>query len=135
MGSQIQTDLFAFRIERNEIAARLLDYGFANYSLFCAEGRTLDELRVVGGVEDTCKIAIENFNAVVGKGEENKISSEIEINEKLIAPVKISDTVGRVIYKNGEKIIGEAKITATETVEKINYGDILARFFAKILIK
>lgn len=123
------------RDERNAIAAKLLDYGFVNYSLFSAESKQLDELKVVGGVENTCAIAINDFNAVVDKGEENKISFEIEINDKLIAPVKNGDAVGKVVYKCGEKIIGEAKITATESVEKIKYGDILARFFAKTLIK
>ena len=123
------------RDERNAIAAKLLDYGFANYSLFCDEGKALGELKVVGGVEDTCGVAHRGFNAVVGKGEENKITYEVELGENLVAPVKIGDEVGRVIYKSGDKIIGEAKITATENVDKIKYGDILARFFAKILIK
>ena len=123
------------RDERNAIAAKLLDYGFANYSLFCDEGKTLGELKVMGGVEDTCGVAHRGFDAVVGKGEENKITYEVELGENLVAPVKIGDEVGRVIYKSGDKIIGETKITATENVDKIKYGDILARFFAKILIK
>lgn len=123
------------RDERNAIASKLLDYGFANYSLYTAQGQKLEELKVVGGVEDTCGISFSDFNAVVAKGEEGKITATLELNESFIAPVKLGDIAGKIIYKNGEKIVGEVKITATENVEKIKFSDILGRIFVKLLIK
>ena len=123
------------RDERNAMATRLLDYGFANYALFSAEGQKLDEIKVTGGVEDTCGISFGKFNVVVNKGEESKISATVELDDCLTAPIKLGDVAGKVVYKNGDKIVGEVPITATENVEKIKYGDILARFLAKILIK
>lgn len=123
------------RDERNAMATRLLDYGFANYALFSAEGRKLGEIKVTGGAEDTCGISFEKFNAVVNKGEESKISATVELDDCLTAPIKLGDVAGKVVYRNGDKIVGEVPITATENVEKIKYGDILARFLAKILIK
>lgn len=122
------------RDERNAIAAKLLDYGFANYSLYTAQGQKLDELKVVGGVEDTCGISFGDFNAVVSKGDESKISATLELNDNLIAPVKIGDVAGKIVYKNGDIIVGEVKITATENIEKIKFSDILQRIFIKILI-
>ncbi len=123
------------RDERNAIATKLLDYGFANYSLFSAKGQKLDELRVIGGVEESCGISYGDFNKVVKKDEYGKITAATELNESLTAPVNIGDKVGRVIYKNGELVVGETPITATEKIEKIKYSDILKRIFAKILIK
>lgn len=123
------------RDERNAIATKLLDYGFANYSLYTAQGQKLEELKVVGGVEDTCGISFPDFNAVVAKGEESKVTATLELDESLTAPVNIGDTAGKIVYKNGEKIVGEVKITATENIEKIKFSDILGRIFVKILIK
>ena len=123
------------RDERNAIATKLLDYGFANYSLYTAVGQKLEEIKVVGGKENTCGISFADFNAVVAKGEENKITATLELQDNLIAPVKMGDIAGKVVYKNGEKIVGEVKIMVTENVEKINFADVLGRFFVKILIK
>ena len=123
------------RDERNAMATKLLDYGFANYSLFTAAGQKLDELKVVGGTEDTCGISFEEFNAVVNKGEENKITASLELAERLTAPVTKGDVAGKVVYKNGDKIVGTVNVTATEDIGKIKYIDILGRIFAKILLK
>ena len=119
------------RDERNAIASKLLDYGFANYSLFCAQGQKLDELKVLGGVEPTCGISFADFNAVVGKGEGSKITATLELPESITAPVKVGDAVGKIIYKNGEKVIGENVIYATENIAKIKFSDILKRILIK----
>ena len=123
------------RDERNAIASKLLDYGFANYSLFTAQGQKLEELKVLGGVEPTCGISFADFNVVVGKGEENRITATPELPENIAAPVKSGDTVGKIVYKNGEKIVGENKIFATENVEKIKFSDIFTRILIKSLLK
>ena len=86
-------------------------------------------------MDDTCGISFPDFNAVVAKGEESKITATLELGENLTAPVKIGDVAGRIVYKNGEKIVGEVKITATENIEKIKFSDILGRIFVKLLIK
>ena len=123
------------RDERNAMAAKLLDYGFANYSLFTSSGQKLDELKVVGGTEDTCGISFDEFNVVVNKGEDKKITATLELSDKLTAPVKIGDVAGKVVYKNGDTIVGTVNVTATENIDKIKYSDVLGRIFAKILLK
>jgi D-alanyl-D-alanine carboxypeptidase (penicillin-binding protein 5/6) len=123
------------RDERNAMASKLLDYGFANYSLFVSKGQKLDEIKVVGGVDDSCGASSSEYSVVVKKGEEGRVATEFEIQERLTAPVKIGDTVGRMVYKLGDKIIGENKILATESIEKIKYTDLLKRFVEKVLIK
>ena len=123
------------RDERNAMATKLLDYGFANYSLFTAAGQKLEEIKVVGGTEDTCGISFEEFNAVVGKGEDSKITASLELAEALVAPVKIGDVAGKIVYKCGDKTVGEVNITATENIEKIKYSNILGRILVGMLIK
>ncbi len=123
------------RDERNAIAAKLLDYGFANYSLYSAEGKTLDELKVLGGLENTCGIAYDKFDCIVKKGEGGRIESSIEICENVSAPVSLGTKVGKVTYKLGDTIVGEVDILTTEAIEKIGFWDYLIRFFAGIVLK
>ena len=123
------------RDERNAIATKLLDYGFANYSLFSAPGQKLEEIKVIGGTEDTCGVSFDEFNVVVGKGEDSKITASLELAEALVAPVKIGDVAGKIVYKCGDKTVGEVNITATENIEKIKYSNILGRILVGMLIK
>ena len=54
---------------RNAQATRLLDWGFANYAAYRAEGKSLENIHVLGGVKNDCPIAYEPFCAVLPKGE------------------------------------------------------------------
>ncbi len=123
------------RDERNAIAAKLLDYGFANYSLYSAEGKSLEEMKVLGGLENTCGIAYDNFNCVVKKGEGGRIEASMELCENVSAPVSVGTKVGKVTYRLGDEIVGEVDILTTEAVEKISFWDYLVRFFAGIVLK
>ena len=119
---------------RNATATKLLDYGFANFELFTVQPKKLDELRVLGGTESTCGISLSEFNCIVPKGSGSKITAETQIKPDLTAPINIGDEAGEIVYKNGNEVIGKAKIIATENVEKIQYYDLLKRIFAKMLI-
>lgn len=123
------------RDDRNAIASKLLDFGFANYSLYSAEGKTLDEIKVLGGVEDSCGISYNKFDCVVKKGEESKIETVIEMNDSISAPVELGTSVGRVIYKLGETVLGETDILTTERIPKISFWGFLARVLAGITLK
>ena len=123
------------RDSRNAIATKLLDYGFANYALYHAEGKVLNELKVLGGVEDTCGIAYDAFDCVLPKGGEGKVQCEIKIDESIAAPVKKGTAVGKIIYRSGDEILGEVPIHTTETIEKIGFGDVFLRMLATIFVK
>lgn len=123
------------RDERNAIAAKLFDYGFANYSLFTAEGKTLDEIKILGGLENTCGIAYEQFDCVVKKGEEGKVEVTIELEDSVSTPVEIGKEVGKVIYKIGNEVIGEMKILTTEQIPKISFLDFFVRLLAGMVLK
>ena len=112
---------------RNGEAAKLLDYGFANYEIYKNEETVLDPVNVIGGICDKVNIKYSTYEALVKKGEKNKITYEIVMNENITAPIKEGDEVGKVIYKSGDKIIGENKIYSTENIDKIGYLSYLLR--------
>lgn len=123
------------RDERNAIATKLLDYGFANYSVYSAQGKVLEEIKVLGGVENTCGISYADFDCVVKKGEEGKVETLVELHDSVSAPVKIGMSVGKVIYKFGDAVLGEVEILTTEEIQKISFWEFFARVFAGIILK
>lgn len=123
------------RDERNAIASKLLDYGFANYSLFHAEGKRLDEVKVLGGVENTCGVGYGDFSYLLKKGENKNVTCKVEINSDIAAPVKVGDVLGKVTYTCHDKVIGEVDIVSTENIDKIGFFGLLIRMLAAITIK
>ncbi len=123
------------RDERNAMAAKLLDYGFANFSLYSAEGRALDEIKVLGGMENTCGIGYDAFDCVVKKGEDNKVEASISLCDHVSAPVSVGTKVGKVTYKLNGETVGEVDILTTEAIEKIGFFDYFIRILAGIILK
>ena len=120
---------------RNAIATKLLDYGFANYALYHADGTPLDEVKVLGGVENTCGVAYGAFDCVMAKGAEKKVSCSVEIEETIAAPVKVGDVVGKVTYRAGDRVLGVVPILATEEIAKIDFKGLFVRMLAGFFVK
>ena len=112
---------------RNAEAAKLLDYGFANYEIYKNEETVLEPVNVLGGICDKVNVKYSTYEALVNKGEKNKITYEIVMNENISAPIKSGDVLGKIIYKSGDKIIGEDKIYSTVNIDKIGYLSYLLR--------
>ena len=117
---------------RNAIATSLLDYGFSNYSLYRNEKSNMENVSVIGGVKDSCSVSELDFCKVVKKNEVNKITRTVEIEERVAAPIKEGDRVGRCVYRFGDSVIGESDIVATENVDKIDSLGLLLRMLAKM---
>lgn len=114
------------RDARNNAAAALLDYGFANYTTAKRAGETL-EMPVLGGVADCVQVSYPDFLKTLSKGADARVEKKIEMDEALAAPIKAGDTVGRVVYLLDGKEIGVLPITATADVAKIRFGTLLLR--------
>jgi D-alanyl-D-alanine carboxypeptidase (penicillin-binding protein 5/6) len=81
----------------------------------------------LGGISDKVNVKYLTYETLVNKGEKNKITYEIVMNENISAPIKSGDVLGKIIYKSGDKIIGEDKIYSTENIDKIGYLSYLLR--------
>ena len=112
---------------RNEEAKKLLDYGFANYSLYKDEGKVLGKLSVLGGIKDDCSVSHPTFTAVLEKGKAGSITPKVTMQENLRAPILKGEVVGDVTYYAGEKKIGSVQIVAEEDVGKITFGSLFLR--------
>lgn len=115
---------------RNNIATALLDYGFANYTIYHAPRVEMNSIGVTGGVKNICRVKAENFCAVVNKSDISKITSKIEMPESVAAPLKEGDELGSVSYYNGVELIGKANVISDENIEAINFFELLLRFIS-----
>ncbi len=120
---------------RNECAKTLLDHGYANYCVYSDPSCETDSVRVTGGKTDHIKTVKGEYSAVLKKGADKNVTSEIALPESIAAPVKAGDVIGTVTYSLDGEIIGEAPVTATENVEKISYFDVICKILRGVLSK
>lgn len=119
---------------RNAAATQLLNWGFANYSLYTDPIAESGNIDVLGGVEDYIMAQKQKFVCVVPKGAENKIVKSISVPERLAAPIGGGDVVGSVKYSLEDQILGETDVIAVNQVKKIGFGQVLLRIFSLFMI-
>ncbi|HIV86106.1 MAG TPA: D-alanyl-D-alanine carboxypeptidase [Candidatus Monoglobus merdigallinarum] len=122
--------------ERFGSAAKLLDYGFANYAVVNGDELVgaIPNLAVQSGTADTVPVSLDgNSSFIVKKGNEDKVETDININTYCSAPVRSGDVVGSVTFKIDGQKIGENNIVALADVEKINVFELFIKNIKKYL--
>lgn len=108
--------------ERFASARALLDYGFANYTLYQPDisSEELAPAPVKNGQKNTVPVTLGEKNAIVlPKGSASGIEHSVSLNEDLTAPIKKGTQVGEITYTlNGEVIAQQPVYTAEEVKEK-----------------
>lgn len=105
----------------------MLDYGFNNFSaktvLSCDTDLDL-KVQVLNAKEDWVFIRPQNdFNVFGKKNTQENITIDFEPKNKLFAPLKKGDVVGKlIVYKDSVKI-GEVNAVSSIDVEKMTYWD------------
>lgn len=120
--------------QRFEDAKKLLDFGFANYSINKAavSGECVGETEVLKGVSKTVKgVLKDNFSVLTKKGEQGDIRYEAHFDENIFAPVKIGDKIGEAKVFKGDKHIGGVDIVSAENAEKLTYMAMTCRLLRK----
>jgi D-alanyl-D-alanine carboxypeptidase (penicillin-binding protein 5/6) len=116
-------------------ASKLLNYGFANYSIYTDHNSdtVLTPVKVSRGVMDVVQgKTAQDFSYLCSKGKSTAdIRKEVTLYEKVDAPVPIDTKIGEIIYYYGNDKIGTIDILSTEAVEKAGLKD----YFVKVLKK
>lgn len=117
-------------------AAKLLDYGFANCSIY-KDNKVLDgknQLSLQNGVKD--KITVEtrgDFNYVfIGSKNTDDITKKL-VMVKETAPVKKGEVVAKMEYSQAGTVLGSVEIIAAESVEEQKYHHALQRLFQQYI--
>lgn len=120
---------------RNAAATSLLDWGFANYGIYTAKLGSTEPISIKRGVKALCATEYGEFSCVLPKGEISLVTAETELSASLDAPIKKGDTVGSVMYKCYDRVIGTVEIKAAEDIDRIGYFDILGRMLTVFTLK
>ena len=120
---------------RNQSATAILDWGFSNFALYSSQGKTIENIYVSGGKENTISAKHEDFICVIEKDKIKNISVKEEIYEDLCAPLGEKEIVGRVSYSLNGSEIGRRDIVSTQSVEKTDFLTIIYKIFSQIVFK
>lgn len=122
--------------DRFASATRLLDYGFANYSVVNASEKVgaLAPLAVLGGKENTVSVnADPNVNFIVKKGNSEKISVSVAANQPVKAPIKAGQVLGKATCTVDGQKIAECNIVASHDVQRMTVGTMFTRMLYRWL--
>ncbi len=108
--------------ERFASASKLLDYGFANYSVVNAAEKIgiLEKQAIIGGKADfLTPVADPNTSFIVKKGNQDKVECEISINAPLRAPIKKGEKIGTATLRIGEENVSVCDILSNDDIQRI----------------
>ena len=121
--------------DRFSDAAKILDYGFANYEMYQPKvpDGAVTEIAVKNGMTDKIKTSANaDKSFLIKKGDKEKISADIVLPNEIEAPVEKNAVVGKIIYKNSGHQIAECPITAAESAEQIDFWKIFKMIFIEL---
>ncbi len=120
-------------------ASKLLNYGFANYSIYKdnASDITIEPVIVKKGTEDTVQGQIGGeFSYLCTKGKTtDMIRKEVVLSDELQAPIAEKDKIGEIVYYYDNEEIGRIDILASQAVDKAKLKDCLWKMMQKYFMK
>ncbi len=108
-------------------ASKLLNYGYANCSIYMDNGENLEipEVPVKMGVKEsvTGKMSKPFSYLCMGDIKPADITKEVKIYDSCKAPLKVTDSIGEIVYYCNGTELGKVNIVPVNEVKKAGYGD------------
>ena len=118
--------------QRNAACQQLLDYGFANYALVQPELTETAHVPVVLGKAPTAAARLgENAALLIDKGQKNGITTRVQLQPTVCAPVSRGQRLGTLQVRAGEQILSEVPLVAAEDVARLTWGDLFIKAMKK----
>ena len=118
MGATTKRDCFGS-------ASQILNQGFSTYRMHVPvkQGTALGKEAVVkGGVEDRVAVVpASDVKVLLKRGEEKKVQIEVNIPERVSAPVTTGQAVGEVLVKLDGVEVGKTQVTAAQDVAQASF--------------
>ncbi|HBL83819.1 MAG TPA: D-alanyl-D-alanine carboxypeptidase [Clostridiales bacterium] len=118
--------------ERFACTKRMLDFGFANYTVVTPDKATLEPISITGGVSLTTGLDYTPPSLLIEKGKSG-IETKFEISESLDAPVAQGEIAGVVRYYLNGVEIGNAPIFCVEANNEIDFWTVFGRIWKNLL--
>lgn len=122
--------------KRSSDTIKLLNYGFANYKIkvVMPKDQDLGSIEIKNGKKETVGIKItEDATNLESISDNKKYGFNINV-DKIKAPIKVGDIIGKLEITIDGSVKKEIPITVKENVKKANIWDLYKRNLNKILI-
>ena len=115
---------------------QMLDYGFANFALISPKLPEVSQVSVKLGTADSVNAVPANDGSMlIDKGQKNLVTTEVELEPEVTAPVSKGQRLGTMTVKAGEQILAEIPMVAEAGVEKLTWGQMFLRLLRKVCMK
>lgn len=100
---------------------KMLNYGFQFYETkrIYAAGEAINKPRVWKGAEDVVPIGVnQDIYVTIARGQYSKIKPVLQLNQRLIAPIKSGEPCGMLRLTMDDKVLLERPLVALQTVNE-----------------
>jgi len=116
---------------RNNEVSQMFDFAFAQYMNYpiVGEGDPIGTARIEKGMESELQLVAEKpYNLLLKKGTSTgDIRHELKLNEKLKAPIKEGQSIGKLIVYQGDQVLKEYDVAAPKKIDKASWWKLLGR--------
>jgi D-alanyl-D-alanine carboxypeptidase (penicillin-binding protein 5/6) len=116
-------------------AAKLLDYGFMNYSIIHGDevGTIKGKTKVHKGQKDEVNLSVKKqAHILVSKKNKSKLESQVQILNDLKAPVEKNVKAGEIVYLLDGKEVAREDLVTSEKIDKASFWQMIKKIFGKI---
>ncbi|WP_445670186.1 D-alanyl-D-alanine carboxypeptidase family protein [Paenibacillus sp. PL2-23] len=117
--------------QRNTEVSQMFDYGFAQYMNYpiVGEGESIGMARIEKGMESQIELlADQSYSILLKKGSSTKdIRYELKLEDKLQAPIKQGQPIGKLIVYQGDGMVKEFDVSAPQSIDKATWWKLLKR--------
>lgn len=111
----------------------LLDYGFANFALVRPK---LPENAVVsvklGKKPEVSAVPGEETELLIEKGQRDQVTTQVELEPEISAPVSQGQRVGTMTVRCGEQVLVQVPLVAEKAVERMSWMDLFVQTVKQI---
>ena len=128
LGAKSSTDRFTD-------AKALLNWGFANYALIHPDLGEPDPIPVELGVEAELIPSLSDDSPIlIEKRFQSSVTRQLELAERLEAPVERGQVVGTLRILAGERLLKELPLTADRDIPRLSWGEIFLRILRAVCL-
>ena len=113
--------------ERFSACKSLLDYGFSTYALVTPQVEQMFVPVKLGTADSVIAEPAEDPTLLMEKAQKNMVTTEIQLDESVNAPVSKGQKLGTLTVKAGEYVLKQIPLVAKEGVGRLTFGQIWSR--------
>ena len=113
--------------ERFSACKSLLDYGFSTYALVTPQVEQMSVPVKLGTADSVIAEPAEDPTLLMEKAQKNMVTTEIQLDESVNAPVSKGQKLGTLTVKAGEYVLKQIPLVAKEGVGRLTFGQIWSK--------